>query len=174
MKNRKNRIIIPFSSLKNGIHEFNYTLDSTFFDQFDYSMIKEATVEIVVQFEKRKTFFKLAFEIMGSVDSACDRCNDTLKISIDGIEHLLVKFGNEDEEQPTEIKIIPENAYELDITEDIYEFTHLQLPAKIEHKSIVDCNPIIIKKLNSLQKNKESTEVDPRWSKLQELNEKRK
>ncbi|MBD98436.1 MAG: hypothetical protein CMO34_01220 [Verrucomicrobia bacterium] len=174
MKNRKNRIIIPFSSLKNGNHEFTYKLDSTFFDQFDYSIIKDATIEIDVQFEKRMTFFKLAFKIKGSVNSVCDRCNDKLKMNIDGLEHLIVKFGIEDDAQPTEIKIIPENAFELDITEEIYELVHLQIPAKIEHNSIEDCDPLIIKKLTSLQNKEESPEADPRWSKLKELNEKRK
>lgn len=173
MKNKKNRIVIPFSSLKNGLHEFNYELDSTFFDQFDYSIIKEASVVIDIEFEKRKTFFKLNFHINGSVDSTCDKCNDPLKIDIEGEEDLIVKFGEESGLQSEEIKTIPENAYELDVTGEIYEYVHLQLPVKIEHESLEDCNPTIIKKLESLQKKDNTTEIDPRWSKLQQLNDKR-
>ena len=42
MKKEKQQLIIPFIGLKEGIHQFEFEIDSTFFEQFDYSIIKDA------------------------------------------------------------------------------------------------------------------------------------
>jgi len=169
-KTKRIELIIPFSSLKDGFHHFEFEIDNKFFEQFEYSIIKDGEVEIKIEFEKRKTFFKLHFNIEGAIHSLCDRCSDELSIAINGEENLIVKFGKETIDHSEEIKIIAESDYELNLSNEIYEFVHLLLPKKIVHENLNNCNRDVLEKLQELSQKEKNTDFDPRWEKLNNLN----
>ncbi len=172
MKKKSQRLIIPFSGLKLGKHDFSFNVDKEFFEQYEFSIIQNAEVEIEVEFNKKSTLFELQFDLKGKWHTQCDRCNDPLTINLKGQEELIVKFGNEVYQETDEIKIIPSDAYELDISEEVYEFIHLQLPSKVAHKDIDNCNQDVIQKLeeiNQKEDQKKKEEIDPRWAKLEQL-----
>ena len=54
MKKEKQKLVIPFIGLTEGLHQFEFEIDSTFFEQFDYSIIEEGDFKIKVDFEKKK------------------------------------------------------------------------------------------------------------------------
>jgi uncharacterized metal-binding protein YceD (DUF177 family) len=172
MKKKNQRLIIPFSGLKLGVHNFSFQVDKAFFEQYEFSIIQNTEVEIEVEFNKKSTLFELQFDFKGKWYSQCDRCNDPLTVDIEGQEELIVKFGNEVYQETDEIKIIPADAYELDISDEVYEFIHLQLPSKVAHKKTDNCNQDVIRKLeeiNQKEDQKDSKEIDPRWAKLEQL-----
>lgn len=162
-------LIIPFVGLKEGVHEFKFQIDKTFFKQFEYSIIQDAKLKVKLLFEKKKTMFNLNFKIKGEIFTDCDRCGDPLTIKVKGEEDLIVKFGNEVYNETDEIKIISENEYELDLSDSIYEFAHLLLPSKKTHKKLEDCNPDVIERLKQLNTKKETESIDPRWDALSKL-----
>lgn len=162
-------LIIPFVGLKEGVHEFKFQIDKTFFKQFEYSIIQDASLKVKLLFEKKKTMFNLSFKIKGEIFTDCDRCGDPLTIKVKGEEDLIVKFGYEDYNETDEIKIISENEYELDLADSIYEFAHLLLPSKKTHKKKEDCNPDVIEQLKQLNIKKETESIDPRWDALSKL-----
>jgi uncharacterized metal-binding protein YceD (DUF177 family) len=170
MKKEKIKLIIPFIGLKDGNHHFEYKIDEAFFKQFEYSIIQEATINVEIDFEKRKTMFNLHFSLSGEITSDCDRCGDSLTIEVDGKQELIVKFGDETYSETDEIKIIRENEYELDLTDIIYEYAHLLLPSKITHDIEADCNQIVIEQLNNLSTKEDNESTDPRWDALSKLN----
>lgn len=171
MKKKAQRLIIPFSGLKLGMHRFDFEINPEFFEQFEYSIIQEAFAKIEVNFEKKSTLLELTFDFNGTYHTQCDRCTEDISIPLEGKGELIVKFGAENYDQTDDIKIISPDAYELDITEDIYQLLHLFLPSKAVHKDIEDCNPDVIQKLSEINQRKknEKEDIDPRWDALKKL-----
>ena len=172
MKKKKQKLVIPFLGLKEGIHKFEFEIDSTFFEQFDYSIIEEGNFIIKVKFEKKKNLFNVDFKIKGKITSSCDRCLEPLTFKVKGEESLIVKFGETTFNETDEIKVISPAEYELDLTNDIYQYVHLLMPTKVKHEKKKDCNPEIIEQLEKLTTKQESKKVDPRWAALSKLKDK--
>lgn len=166
---QKDKIIIPFVGLKNGVHEFSFNVDKAFLKQFEYSIIEDAKVQVSISFEKKENLFELDFDLNGTLISDCDRCAEPLEIKVNGSQHLIVKFSDEDFNESDEILSIPESAYELDLSDLVYEYTCVLMPSKKVHEKIEDCNPAVIEKLEELTNSKEKQESDPRWDALSKL-----
>ena len=169
MMKKKQKLIIPFVGLKEGNHQFEFEIDSSFFEQFDYSIIQEADFIVKVDFEKKVNLFNLKFRLKGNIVSECDRCTDPITLKVKGEESLIVKFGENTFEGTDEIKIISSGEHELDLTSEIYEYIHMLLPNKVQHERVEDCNQEIIEKLNKLTNKQEKKEIDPRWAALSNL-----
>ncbi len=163
---------IPFIGLKEGIHQFEFEIDSAFFEQFDFSIIQTANFKVLVEFEKKVNMFNLNFDLKGSITANCDRCLEELTIEREGKEELIIKFGEESFSETDEIRIIAHSDHELDITNEVYQYIHLLKPNKIEHETIEECNQEMVEKLVELTTKKENSETDPRWSALAKLKDK--
>jgi uncharacterized metal-binding protein YceD (DUF177 family) len=85
---------------------------------------------------------------------------------------LIVKFGETTYNETDEIRVLSPSEYELDLADDVYQYTHSMLPTKVKHEKKKDCNPEIIEQLEKLTTKKESKEVDPRWAALSNLKDK--
>ncbi|MFB1023064.1 MAG: DUF177 domain-containing protein [Vicingaceae bacterium] len=172
MEQEKQRLIIPFIGLNEGIHRFEFKIDSPFFGQFDYSIIEKGEFKIKVEFEKKKNLFNLYFKLKGKITANCDRCLAPLTMKVKGEESLIVKFGETTYNETDEIKVISPAEYELDLAEDVYQFVHTLMPNKVKHEKKKDCDPKIIEQLEKLTTKKASTEVDPRWEGLSQFKDK--
>lgn len=172
MKKKKQRLLIPFSGLKEGKHQFDFQIGAEFFEQFDQSMIDQADINVAVDFEKKKNLLEVDLSFEGTIDSSCDRCSDPVQVELADDDYVLVKFG-EEESNDEHIIYIPDSAHELDLSDLTYELVCINLPAKIAHESEEDCDQEMIKKLQelSIENKKEETEgeVDPRWADLAKL-----
>lgn len=162
-------LIIPFISLKEGVHDFEFHINETFFKKFEYSIIQAADLKINLVFEKKKTMFNLNFKTKGKIFTDCDRCGDPLTIKVKGNDDLIVKFGEDHYNETDEIKIIAENEYELDLTDIIYEYANLLLPSKKTHKKKSECNSDVMEQLEKLNTRQETESIDPRWDALSKL-----
>lgn len=164
---------IPFAGLKEGKHQFEYIINKTFFDSFPYDEILDSNLKVDLEFVKKTTLLELCFSANGQVEVACDVTNEPYNENITTKFNLVVKFGDFYNDENEDILIIPHTAYELDVSQFIYEMTVLALPAKKVHPGIEDgtLESDILKKLEELQpkENKTSQETDPRWSKLKDL-----
>ncbi len=112
---------IRFTSLKEGFHNFNYTIGQEFFEHIEYSEIKKAELVVDLSLEKKSTMMILNFEIKGKAEVMCDRCTDSFYITIDSDDELIYRFGDEDMGDEKVIVIYP-NEIEIDIKHPIYEF----------------------------------------------------
>jgi uncharacterized metal-binding protein YceD (DUF177 family) len=89
----------------------------------------------------------------------------------------VVKFGDEYNDEDTDILIIPNGAYEINIQQYIYELIVLAVPIKRVHPGIKDgtLDSDILKKLEELspktdtQKEIKQEDIDPRWNTLKKL-----
>ncbi len=174
--------IIRFSSLKDGVHEFDFTIGKEFFEHIDYSEVKNAELEVNLFLEKKSTMMILNFGITGQVEVMCDRCTDDFNIAIETYDELIYRFGNEDLGDEKVIVIYP-SEFEIDIKHPIYEFISLAIPSRRIHEEKSDCNKDMLKDISNyllvndessetIDSSEESTEIDPRWSALNKLKNK--
>ena len=113
--------IIPFIGLKLGKHHFDYQIDKAFFEHFEYDDFNDVNIKTVLVFEKKTTLLELHFKISGSVNVNCDISNEPYDQKIKGSFDLVVKFGDEYNDEHDDILIIPHAEYEINITQYIYE-----------------------------------------------------
>ena len=165
---------ISFVGLSVGNHHFSFSIGNAFFENFEYSEIQKANVEINIEFQKKSAMFILLFEISGTVNIVCDRCLDYFDFPIKGENQLIVKFGENQFEETEEILIIPEKEHQINLSQYIYEYIHLCLPLQRAHpenkEGKSECNAEVIKKLNEYSSNKNIDEpIDDRWNALKNI-----
>lgn len=159
---------IQFVSLKQGTHFFEFDADNKFFEEFDDCEFIDSSFKVELEFIKQSTMMLLNFSFNGTITVPCDRCLDDVTIPVEGEEKLIVKFGREEYSDTDEIVILPENEYEINVAQYIYEFIEINIPQRKIHEE-GECNVEAIKKLNELEV-KNDKDIDPRWSALNNLN----
>jgi len=119
---------------------------------------------------------ELRFLANGTINVNCDVTNEPFDLPIENEFFLVVKFGEEYNNENEEILIIPYGEYEINVQQYIYELIVLGVPSKRVHPGVEDgtLESDILEKLDELSP-KEKTiktnneEIDPRWDKLKNL-----
>ena len=94
MKDLK-RFNIQFVGLKEGTHLFEYKIDNTFFEAFNFDEYQSSSIKIALDFVKKSTLFDLTFTAKGSVEIPCDLTSELYYQNIQSVLPLVVKFGPE-------------------------------------------------------------------------------
>ncbi len=167
---------IPFVGLKQGLHQFEYDVDNTFFEHFEYDEFNGSAVRVDLEFNKKITMLELQFKASGTVNVNCDLTNEPFDLPIENEFFLVVKFGDEYNDENEEILILPHGDYEVNVQQYIYELIVLALPSKRVHPGVEDgtLESDILEKLDELSPKEETIEntneeTDPRWDKLKNL-----
>ena len=176
---KKENYTIPYVGLKNEKHTFHYQLNEEFFKKDENSFLENGNAEVEVVFDKSILPYILDFEIKGTIQSECDRCNSTIEIPIHNEQRVYVKFdthADEIDDDNLEILYLHPNDAEIDLETYLYDFTLLSVPySKICKDAGLECDSAVINLLEKSaeeQTKKEST-PDPRWeglNKLKDLN----
>ncbi|TSE06393.1 MULTISPECIES: YceD family protein [Aquimarina] len=167
---------IPFVGLKQGLHQFEYQIENTFFEHFEYDDFNSALIKADLEFNKKTTMFELRFKASGTVNVNCDLTNEPFDLPIQNELFLVVKFGSEYNDENEDILILPHGEYEINVQQYIYELIVLAMPPKRVHPGVENgtLKSDILEKLEELSP-KEKTivdndeETDPRWDKLKNL-----
>ncbi|MGC1515306.1 MAG: DUF177 domain-containing protein [Maribacter sp.] len=165
---------IPFSGLKQGKHDFNFHIDNTFFDSFEYDEFNDANITIDVILHKTSTMMELDLEASGTVNVDCDITSEPYDQALSADLHLVVKFGDEYNDEDDEILIIPHNEHQVNIAQYVYEMLVLAVPQKRVHPGIEEgtLKSEVLDRLQELQpkeKKSNTEESDPRWDELKKL-----
>ncbi|EID76560.1 YceD family protein [Imtechella halotolerans] len=167
---------IPFVGLKQGKHSFQFDIDAKFFELFEYEGFEDAHISVQLVLEKKSTLLELDFSSRGTVNVACDLTNEPFDLGVKGKLHLVVKFGEEFNDENEELLIIPHGEHQVNVAQYIYEMIVLSIPAKRIHPGIKDgtLSSDILQKLEELQPKEKDTkeateEIDPRWNTLRKL-----
>jgi uncharacterized metal-binding protein YceD (DUF177 family) len=171
---RSSEFTLPFVGLKEGVHQFDFEIDNTFFQTFDFNDFFNAKIKIDLSFDKKSTLMNLNFKATGNVEVACDVTDEHFDFPIDTNFDWIIKFGEDYNNDNDEILIIPHGSYEIDVAQPIYEMIVLAIPAKIVHPGIEDgtLESDILNRLQELQPKERlhsEEESDPRWNKLKDL-----
>jgi len=113
--------LIQFIGLKLGKHQFDYQLDNSFFEHFEYDDFNNANIKVQVVLEKKNTMLELTFKHKGTVNVPCDLTSEDFDLPIKGKINLIVKFGESFNDENEELLILPHGEYEFNIAQYIYE-----------------------------------------------------
>lgn len=168
---------IPFTGLKLGIHQFDYEIDKSFFDAFEYSLVKNGALKIKVELDKQETMLLLNFHIFGTIQLNCDKCLTEFAQPIEIKERQIIKFAEDDlESDDLEIIVLNKRESEIDVSELIYEYINVAVPYINNCEQAgqgQSCDPEMIATLEKLASGNAATEdkesEDPRWDALKKL-----
>lgn len=168
---------IPFTGLKIGKHQFDFEIDNSFFDAYEYSLVKEGALKVNVELDKQETMLLLTINIVGTIKLDCDKCLAEFNSPLDITERQIVKFAEDDlESDDLEIIMLNKKESSLDIADILYEFITVSVPyIKIceQNGEGAKCDQEMVDRLESLanpnQQQEETTGDDPRWEALKKL-----
>lgn len=168
---------IPFSSLKDGSHDFEFRVTDSFFEAFPFSEIKKGDVKVDVNMVKSFHIMTLNIKMKGEVELVCDRCGNDYRQPVEG-ENVLVAHLNADSfEDEDDLISLPESVHALDLSKYLYEYISLLVPSRRvcggNPEGSNECDPEMIKKLEELRAGsspeEEQKDSDPRWDLLKNL-----
>ena len=166
---------IPFVGLKQGKHRFEFEVDNTFFEAFEYTEFNSAQLKVVANLLKQSTMLEFDLNVEGVVNVNGDLTNEPFDQPVNGALQLIVKFGEEYNDENEDILIIPHGEHQVNLSQYIYEMIVLAVPQKRIHPKVLDgtIDSDMLERLESLQpkETKEDTtqETDPRWDALKKL-----
>jgi len=160
--------VIPVHGLKTGIHNYEFEVDQTFFESFDYEALENPSIQVKLKLEKTSSMLLLHFIAEGEAEMMCDRCGQSMIRKIACDDKAIVKFGEEKMDEADEIIVLSPQEHELDVSGRIYEMLILNLPQKTVHESIADCDQEALKRLENYKEEKKN-QTDPRWDALKKL-----
>lgn len=145
---------LPVKGLKDGLHNYEFDIDSEFFKEFEESPIQNANVVVEMIFDKSPDMFVLDFHIKGKIQTDCDRCLSPINLPIESKNQLLIKLTQEETQNEADIVFVDSAISILDVSEYIYDFIILSVPLK----KVYDClsenpRPCNLKMLEYLNQN---------------------
>lgn len=183
---------LPLKSLGVGTHEFEYHLDKQFFANMESSDVHDADLAVHLTVKYNGDFYDLDFHVSGEVVLICDRCLDDLHYPIDTTYHIIVKYGEDYNDDSDEVLEIPESDNTLNVAYMLYDTVELAIPIKHVHP-LGKCNrqmSALLKKhratagdedaelenelideIDTLPDSGDEAPTDPRWDALRKLSD---
>lgn len=164
---------ISFAGLKQGSHQFDYHIDKHFLELFAFDEVNDIDQTVTILLEKKSNLMELHFSSKGTVNVNCDLSNEPFDLVVSGTLFLVVKFGEDYNDEDEELLILPQGEHQLNVAQYIYELIVLSIPAKRVHPDVLrgKMHSEVLDRLEALApKEYHPTEtVDPRWESLKNL-----
>ncbi len=168
---------IAFRGLKNGDHDFEFSISDALFEAFENPEVKGGNGVARVRLDKSETQLVCDVEIEAEVVVPCDRCLEDCTIAVDYAGRLVVKFSEEELEYDGEVMWLFPGEAEVNLAHYIYESIILSLPYQRVHPE-GECDPAMVarftigteEELEAIEARAQADE-EPQgaWSKLAEL-----
>ncbi|HTF02567.1 MAG TPA: DUF177 domain-containing protein [Bacteroidia bacterium] len=165
-------LVIPFSGMKEGNYSFSVELGDTFFESLEFSEIKKGEIKVEIEMVRGQNMLNLDIAINGNVELICDRCGNTYPQPIEDERAMVVNIDADHFEDEDDLISLPSSYNDLDLTQYIYEYISLAVPAKLVCPDNIGCDPDVISKLDQLKPGEQSGDdqpTDPRWDALKNL-----
>lgn len=162
---------LPVKGLGVGIHRFDFKIDRLFFEHFESSPIREADVDLLLEFDKRIDMYVLDFKLSGTVRTDCDRCLAPIDLPIHDEQQLVVKFSHDPGDEEAEIVYVSPDIEQFNIAQYIYEYVVLSMPIikvyDCENDEPIPCDEEMLDRLEA--KEEEDATPNPIWDELRKL-----
>ena len=161
---------IVFSGLKEGEHEYVFSVNDIFLKSFEFFDLNNVNIKVKTLFIEKSTLLEIYLNGEGSCLLNCDVSNEKFSHRIDSKLNFVIKFGPKFNDDNDQYIIIPHSSYKFNLAKPIYEMIALSIPQKKVHPGVLDgsLKSKTIKILNELSPGAKKTESDPRWNKLKD------
>ena len=167
---------VGFSGLKEGKHNFQFEIGTSFFELFDTEQeFSNPIIKADILLDKHSTFLEFWIKIFGTVDLVCDISNETFRNPIENDTKFLVKFGEEYDDSNEEVITIPQHEHAFNVAQIIYELVTLSIPMKKLSPNLSQKDLEILEKFSPQEieeKEEKKEEIDPRWEALRQFKNK--
>ena len=163
---------VDIQSLGFGEHEFNFDIDSEFFNKFENSIVSKGDLKCRLTLNTNERLIAATFEIKGLVELVCDNSLELFDHPMEFNRDVIFKYGEEYVELDETTIQIPRNIDQLDVGKLIYEFLALEIPMRKIHPKFADQNDnagLFFSTDSEKDSNDPESSVDPRWSALKSL-----
>ena len=169
--------------LSNKVHQFELEFGEDFFEAFENSLVEQGDFKLRLRLDRSETMIVAEIDLNGSARLVCDRSLEDFDFPIEITERVIYKYGEDYEELDDTLFTIPFGVESLDFSNLIYDLINVQIPMKKLHPKFqegedeFDDEDVFVYSSNpeeeeeDLEKEEEHV-VDPRWSKLKDLNNK--
>ncbi len=160
---------LSFSGLKNGKHSFEFPINKEFFENFDTELDFENYEGIgYVDLDKHSNFMEAEILTKGKASLLCDYDTEPYEEEVENAFPLIIKFGEEYNDEDDEVLVLPEEAYQFSVAQYLYESVVLSIPLK---RACSEC----LSNTDEYQEEdfgeEKEKETDPRWEALKKLKE---
>lgn len=169
---------VEVSKLDFSVNEESFEIDSSFFEAFEFSTIKEGKIDVTGQIERFKRHIDCNFHFQGQIVLNCDRCLEPFTHPIDFEQRLIFALDEDLEFDTEEVHLMKEDDPVVYLHQDFFEFVSLQVPLRrVPDESVHLCSPEVLSLLG-LAEDEDSDEeqeetIDPRWEALRQLKNKK-
>jgi uncharacterized metal-binding protein YceD (DUF177 family) len=169
---------IAFVGLKPGIHEYEYEISDKFFEAFQQQDFRHCKARVKLHLDKNNGFMLLKFEIGGTLQVTCDRCNSDLPLELWDEFNITVKIVEEPElmngrEDDPDVYYISRGEGHIDVANWIYEFINLSIPMQkscgLEKMDGPHCNPAAMDVLKKMDPEDKEKKENPIWKGLEKF-----
>lgn len=174
---RRREFEIAFVGLKPGVHEYGYEIDDRFFEAFQQQDFRNCKANVKLFLDKKNGFMMLRFEIGGTLEVTCDRCNSNLPLELWDEFNITIKMVEEpevmnDQEDDPDVYYISRGESHIDVANWIYEFINLSIPMQktcgFENMEGPHCNKAALDTLKKLETD-ELPKENPIWKGLEKF-----
>lgn len=178
---RKSEFLVEFEGLKYGAHPYEWKIGPEFFEQYGKVDAQQPAFRIRMELFKDTTMMVLKMQIDGTGQYDCDLCLNPLLQRFELAQTLVVKQGGEEEDAADDILVLPKNAYELDLSDVIYQLIKVAEPVKRNcdtARPLADCEKEFMQQYLAEEIGAEDQEeepggdaesADPRWDALRKF-----
>src|SRR5688572_27519439 len=169
---------IAFVGLKPGVHEYNYQITDRFFEAFQQQDFRNPKAQVKLSLEKNNSFMLLKFEIGGTLEVTCDRCNNNLPLDLWDEFNITVKMVEDpelmnDQEDDPDVYYISRGESHIDVANWIYEFINLSIPMQktcgLTDKNGPACNQEALEALKKMEPEETEKKDNPIWKGLEKF-----
>ncbi len=163
---------VYFGGKKNGYYSFSYDLGNDFFELFPDPPVREGSLTVYLELEKKTNLLVLDFQINGHLSMVCDDCLESFLSPIELSFRQFVKLSDSYEELDDATVSVPRNNEKINVAQWLFEAIVLNIPIRrvhpLDETGQSTCNADMIKKIKNLS-HENQIEKDPRWDKLTAL-----
>ena len=156
---------IAFIGLSNGTHVFEFDLNDSFFELFEYDDYSQLRGKVTMEMVKSETVLDLSLNFSGSIQAPCDVTNEPFEQALNNAFEIQVKFGDAYNDENEELLILPHGEHQFNIAQMVYELVVLSIPAKLYGPNAGNG----IEDYLEDEDEENETDTDPRWDQLKDL-----
>ncbi len=175
---RRREFEIAFVGLKPGVHEYNYSINDKFFEAFQQQDFRNCKANVKLLLDKKSSFMQLKFEVGGTLEVTCDRCNNNLPLELWDEFNITIKLVEDTElmngqEDDPDMYYISQGESHINVANWIYEFINLSLPMQktcgFETMNGPYCNVAALEILKKLKPEVKEVKENPIWKGLEKF-----